>query len=173
MFLEGKDDSILEFAKEKLIQASNKLEFEKAAKYRDDIRAIMHVLNKQNIIRSSSRKRNIIAIENIEKDHYKIFLFKGNRLINSESFFIGEKNRARYAEYFYRIITDCFKNKTSDISGVINQHEIDEIQIIYSYLKQKKNDIMSFWIPENWFEESNPRLKLMLEKIIDKILQRD
>ncbi|NMB95772.1 MAG: hypothetical protein GYA02_04050, partial [Clostridiaceae bacterium] len=45
LFLEGKDDSILEFAKEKLIQASNKLEFEKAAKYRDDIRAIMHVLN--------------------------------------------------------------------------------------------------------------------------------
>jgi len=170
LFLEGKDDSILQSLEEKLIQAAEKLEFEKAAKYRDDIRAIKHVLNKQNVIQSSTRKRNVIAIENIEKGRYKIFLFKGNRMISSEPFSIGDIDKSRFIEYLNRIIMDGFKNKTFDVNDMLGQQEIDEAQIIYSYLKRKKNDIMSYWIPSSWLAEDNPRLISSLEKIIEKIL---
>lgn len=172
-FLEGKDDSIIEALKENVSLAAERLEFEKAAKFRDDIRAIKHVLNRQSLIKLSSRMRNIIAIENIGENYYKIFLFKGNRLISSEPFDIGQIDKTSAVEYFHSMVLDGYKNKISSLSMILGQQDVDEAQIIYSYLKRKKNDIMSFWIPVSWLTDGNPRLKTGLEKIIDKLFQKD
>jgi len=171
MFLEGRDNSVIESLKEKIALAADRLEFEKAAKYRDDLRAINHVLNKQSVIQSSSRKRNVIAVEAIGRRCYKVFLFKGNRLIGTESFSADNTDRTSAVEYFYDIIIDNFKNKSLDMDKTLSKWEIDEAQIIYSYLKLKKNDIMSFWIPNSWLEEDNPRLRAGLHKIVSRIFR--
>jgi len=164
LFLEGKDNSITESLTEKLNLAVDKLEFEKAAKYRDDLRALKHILNKQSLIRSSAKRRNVVAIEPTGKRCYKVFLFKGNRLISSEAFSAENADRTSAAEYFYNLIIDNFKN--IDISEVLTRQEVDEAQIIYSYLKSRKNDILSFRIPASWLAGNNPKLRAEVDRIV-------
>mgnify|MGYP000326970904 CR=1 FL=1 len=166
LFLEGKDDSIIESLTEKINLAADRLEFEKAAKYRDDLIALKHILNKQSLIRSSSKRKNVVAIEATGRCRYKIFLFKGNRLITSKTFSAENTDRTSAAEYLYNLITDNFKNKNVDIGEILTQQEIDEAQIIYSYLKQRKNDILSFRIPANWLADGNPKLKTEVDRIV-------
>lgn len=170
LFLEGKDNSVVESIKEKISQAADRLDFEKAAKYRDDLRAIRHVLSKQMLIESSSKRRNIIAIEPTGKSSLKIFLFKGNRLMGAESFFMESADKEDVLEYLKSIILKGFKNSGLCVGGVLSRQEIDEAQIIYSYLRKNKNNIMSFWIPSSWLVEGNPRLRTGLCKIADRIL---
>lgn len=167
LFLEGKDNSIIESLTEKINQAAEKLEFEKAAKYRDDLRALKHILNKQNLIRLSAKRRNVVAIEATGERSYKVFLFKGNRLISSEAFYAGNTDRTSAEEYFYNLIIDNFKNTNIDISEILTRQEIDEAQIIYSYLKSRKNDILSFRIPASWLTGNNPKLRAEVDRIVE------
>ena len=169
MFLGGKDNSLLELLKEKITTAADRLEFEKAARYRDELRAIKHVLNKQSLIQSSSKRRNIIAIEPIGRFCYKIFLFKGNRLIDMEPFSTEGICKISAVGYFHDIVINNFKNKnlkSLEMNEPLSQQDIDEAQIIYSYLKSKKNNIMSFWIPASWLADNNPKLIAGLDKIV-------
>lgn len=166
LFLEGKDSSIIESLTEKINLAADRLEFEKAAKYRDDLRALKHILNKQSLIRSSSKRRNVIAVEATGKCCYKVFLFKGNRLISSGTFSTENTDRTSAVQHFYNLIIDNFKNKNIDISETLDRQEIDEAQIIYSYLKSRKNDILSLRVPASWLTGGNPRLKSELDRIV-------
>jgi len=166
MFLEGKDDTVLNDLNDRIIKAAENLEFEKAAKYRDEFRALRHVLNKQVLIRSSSRGRNILAIEPVGKNCYKVFLFKGNRLLNTWSFSAENTSRVHAVDFFANEISDSIKVRYHGKCTVLSQQDIDEAQIIYSYLKKRKNDIKSYWLPTNWFSGCNSRLKTGVDKII-------
>ncbi len=173
LFLEGKDNSIIESLMRRINLASDSLEFEKAAKYRDYLRALKHILNKQSLIRSSSKRRNIVAIEAIDRCRYKVFFFKGNRLISCEPFSTANFDRASAVRHFYNLIMDNFKNKNIDIGEALTRQEIDEAQIIHSYLKKRKSDILSFRIPASRLAGDNPELKAEIDRIIEMIYDKN
>jgi excinuclease ABC subunit C len=61
LFLEGKQEDLLARLQGKMEQAAHNLEFEKAAEYRDQIRAVEQVLARQKIISSGQENQDVIA----------------------------------------------------------------------------------------------------------------
>lgn len=62
LFLQGKDQQVLDHLIEKMEQASQKLEFEAAASFRDQIQAVRSVMEKQFVTNMSVNNLDIIAI---------------------------------------------------------------------------------------------------------------
>lgn len=170
LLLGDKDTSPVKRLEKKMKDAAEVLEFEKAAKYRDYLKGLQHVLHKQRLIQSSLRRRNIIAIEHVKDNVCKVFLFKGNHLRRAESISVESPDEAVLAEHLRQLVLCNFTVENGDKTEAVSRQEIDEVQIIYSYLKRSRNNIQSFWIPASWLEPGNSKLSAGLSKVMDHIL---
>src|SRR5690606_31701013 len=54
MFLSGKEDKLIEIIEEKMKKASEALDFESAAKYRDQIKSLNIILEKQKVVSTNA-----------------------------------------------------------------------------------------------------------------------
>lgn len=67
-----------------------------------------------------------------------------------------------------QIIRDKFVTENSGIAR-LTPHDIDEAQIIYSYLKKNRSRITSFWIPATRLYRETSGLDATVLKIINRI----
>lgn len=145
----GTDVSILEEMEQKMVHASNNFDFETAAKYRDYISAIKTLLNKEKVIEFTEENKNILIIEKLDNSMVKVFLIKGNKVLFKEKYASNDK-------LFTNIktsILNYFKYSEFSITTKISKEDIDEAQIIYSYLKS--NNCNYVIIPEEWLDSNN------------------
>ncbi len=88
MFLQGKENEVLDDLSRKMEAASKELEFERAAAYRDQIRSLQGVLSKQFV--ESGRQRDVDVICAIEKSAVwcvNLVMIRGGRHLGDKSFF--------------------------------------------------------------------------------------
>jgi len=67
MFLEGKNKDLVESLKKKMEEESEQLRFERAAKIRDQIEYIEHVIEKQKIVSTDFVDQDVIGFH--RQDH--------------------------------------------------------------------------------------------------------
>ena len=171
LLLNGKDMAAVQELSKRLEAAIENLEFEKAAKYREYYLGLRHVIGKQRLVQVSSKNRNILAVEFIDPVRAKLFLIKGNRLLYRDVVNMETTDSTELRQFLKKIIRETFVTHKSD-QCPLTQLEIDEAQIIYSYLKKNKQRIMSFWIPSTRLKRETASLDATVIKIIDRITSR-
>lgn len=164
----GKDISAVQELQKRIDTAIENLQFEKAANYREYYLALRHVIGKQCLVWSSSRNRNILAVEFVDTIFVKLFFIKGNKLLDSVKISYESANSLEYLKLIIRKMFTADKSRSHNLT----QHDIDEAQIIYSYLKKNKNKIMSFWIPAVRLNRQSD-LDATVLKIIKQIASRN
>ncbi|WP_338472426.1 GIY-YIG nuclease family protein [Niallia sp. XMNu-256] len=154
--LQGTDKSILDDMNEKMIQASNRFDFEEAAKIRDRMESVQFLLKREKAIQFTEKNNNIVMVESIGDNGVKLFLIRRNRVLFSKVYEIDDPKRVvnqmgpEIMTYF-SINEQCPK--------MIGKEEIDEANIIYRYINSHASDC--FIIPDQWIKT----------KRIDKIEQ--
>jgi len=148
--LSGTDLTILEEMEHKMNIAATNFNFEGAAKYRDNIRAVKHLTNAAKIINFIEVNKNIALIEFLNNKEFKLFLIRYNKLLFSDRFKIQQKFKCNFISHFHSDFTD---------STNIGKNEIDEVHIIYNYLKSKESTCKYISIPEKWIEDMD-RLRI-------------
>ena len=166
--LNGNDMAAIQELPKRLDMAIENLKFEKAAKYREYYLGLQHVIGKQRLVQSSSQNRNILAVELIDTVFAKLFLIKGNKLLYRKVFNIVTADSTEFRQYLKEIIREKFVTEKSNICR-LTEHDIDEAQIIYSYLKKNRERIMSFWIPSTRLNRETSGLDATVIKIINRI----
>jgi excinuclease ABC subunit C len=87
MFLEGKDKDLVESLEKKMEEESEQLHFERAAKIRDQIEYIEHVIEKQKIVSSGFVDQDVIGFH--RQDHtfvvHPLFI-RGGKLLGGKGF---------------------------------------------------------------------------------------
>ncbi len=78
---------------EKMEEAAENLEFEKAASIRDTIRSIEKVGNSQKVVCSTYKEQDVFALYTLDgKSCFSVLRFSDNALFDSEHFFIEESD---------------------------------------------------------------------------------
>lgn len=96
------DGDTVEKLNEKMLEAAEELEFEKAAKLRDRINAINKIHEKQKVVRASYKSEDVIASALIgEKAGVEVISFRNYRLSDKQFFYIdGVSDReSLYSEF--------------------------------------------------------------------------
>ncbi len=169
--LEGTDTSILEEMKEQMIHASGNFDFEKAAKIRDTIEAINTLLKKEKVIGFTKENKNIVMIESIRDDMLKLFLIKGNKVLFKQMVELDDATTKQLGAWIKSTIIEYFKTQAHPLSIEIRKDEIDEAQIIYSYLK---NNVCEYLIiPEHWLNtENHEKIDLAINEFLNTKLEK-
>ncbi|MBM7651102.1 GIY-YIG nuclease family protein [Neobacillus cucumis] len=128
--LNGTDTEILEEIKQKMTAASEQFQFEVAAKYRNILDSINAFLYKEQVIEFTEENQNIIVVESINEYTFKLFLIKGNKLLYREKINNGQELGTIKSN-----LLTYLKQGPLNTRIVVSKEELDEAQIIYSYLK--------------------------------------
>lgn len=89
MFLEGRQEDLLKSLLARMEEAAQKLEFEKAARLRDQVQAVREVVEKQKIISGGFEDRDVVALTGARDETcVMVFFIRGGKLIGREHFML-------------------------------------------------------------------------------------
>lgn len=167
LLLNGTDKSILQEMEHKMTVASEKFDFENAAKYRDYISAVNYLLNNVKIIKFTEDNKNIALLEYLSDTTFKFFLIKGNKVLFSKKYDLESFTLEELKSTLKSIILTYFNDKSLKNPIKIGKEDIDEAQIIYTYLKSKASSCRHVVISKKWLNTSN---NINIDKAISKLL---
>ncbi|MGG1676344.1 GIY-YIG nuclease family protein [Neobacillus sp. NRS-1170] len=152
--LSGTDFSILEELNQSMITASEQFDFETAAKYRNMLDAINPIIYKEQVIEFTEENKTIVVRESLNDSTFKLFFIKGNKVLFSEKYHLGCTNGLEHLQSIKEKILTNFNPSTSPTK--VSKNDLDEAQIIYSYLMSENCSYKI--IPEIWLESEKRTL---------------
>ncbi len=148
LFLEGKQEKVVRQLENKMQQAVVKLEYEKAAVLRDQIKAVKEVINWQKLATKVKGEQDVIAFAQ-EKDtaYAQIFFIRSGRIIGREGFTM----QGTQSEEATQIMTDFVKQFYSSAayipSLILLQYPILDKTVIENWLVNKKGSTVHIQSP--------------------------
>ena len=147
-FLNGKSDHIVRGIQTRMDAAAMNLEFEQAAYYRDQLKAIDSVVQKQKVISPSSSDQDVVAFAREQGDAcVQVFFIRHGKLIGREYFLLegteGETDGAVLQDF----LTQFYDEAAHIPKEVLLPSEVEEAQIIEQWLRQKRNQKVTIQVP--------------------------
>jgi excinuclease ABC subunit C len=138
-FLGGKHEEIIARLERQMKDASEKLNFEKAANLRDKINSLKHIAEKQKVLSTTMEDQDVVAFARGQTDScVQVFFIRGGKLIGREHFIFEGAGDTDNKELMTSFIKQ-FYNATSYIPGeILLQEDIDELNIIEKWLSEKR-----------------------------------
>lgn len=164
--LKGTDLSILEEIEQEMNAAATEFNFETAAKYRDYIKAVKHLVSTAKIISFIEKNKNIALIEFLNDEEIKFFLIRYNELIFSERYKLSDFNINELKHKFESNILVHFGGALKN-SVNIGKDQIDEAHIIYNYLKSKESTCRYIVVKDIWINDKD---SLSIHKVVEELL---
>ena len=140
MFLEGRQEDLLKSLLNQMEEASQKLEFEKAARLRDQAQAVCEVVEKQKIISGGFEERDVVAWASARDNTcVMVFFVRGGKLIGREQFMLNGTEGLSTSEVLGSFIKQYY-NTVDIIPGEILLQEdlAEEGAVIESWLTMKR-----------------------------------
>lgn len=149
LFLEGRCEDLLKKLTLSMEEAAQKLEFEKAAQLRDQIKAIKRVVEKQKVVLKDRSNQDIIAaVQGKEISCAMVFYVRSGNLIGREHFLLPNTEGMSSAEVTTAFIKQYYHG-VEYIPEKILLSEIvsEEREVIARWLTQKKGGQVNLHVP--------------------------
>lgn len=148
-FLDGDSEQVSRDLKEKMADASEALQFERAAVLRDQVRAIDSVTQNQKVVSDRDEDADVIALANDQGEVWvELFKIRKGKLIGRDHFLMegGEvEEEPQLVEEFIQQFYDA----TPDIPRtLIVQHPIEDADAVETWLTGKRGRRVSILHPQ-------------------------
>lgn len=170
-FLDGDYNDTLKDLQEKMLAASEEMDFEKAAIYRDLIESVEACAGRQKATQLDGEDRDIIAMARTAEDAVvQVFFIRGGKMIGREHFFINvrvDDNKEDLLEYF---IKDYYTGTPFIPKEIFVQFEMDEVELLEKWLTDKKGSRVYIRTPKRGDKE---KLVELAAKNAQMVLDQD
>src|SRR5512143_340260 len=140
-FLEGKSEGVITDIERKMEIAAGAMQFEKAAEYRDQLKSLRHIIERQKIVSTSMKDQDVLAFARDKGGAcVQVFLIRQGKLIGREYFVIEGAEDEDVREVMGEFLTQ-FYDKAAYVPAEVLlpvQIEAQESQIIEQFLRQKR-----------------------------------
>lgn len=148
-FLNGKSDHITKNIEANMQQAAEDLQFEQAAHYRDQLKAISQIVQKQRVISNANTDQDVIAFAREDGDAcVQIFFIRHGKLIGREYFLLDGTEDEPDAEVLQEFMTQFYNEAAHIPKEVLLPQDIAEAHIIEQWLRQKRSTKVSITVPQ-------------------------
>ena len=170
-FLNGKYEEILNELKQKMEDASECMEYERAAEYRELLQSVSKIAQKQKITTNVNEERDILAIAMGEKEAVvQIFFVRNGRLIGRDYFYLNVATAQSSSEILQEFIKQFYSGAYFIPKELMIQEEIEDKEVIEEWLSQKRGHHVSIYVPQKGKKE---KLIELAKNNADMVLSRD
>ncbi|WP_330204971.1 excinuclease ABC subunit UvrC [Cyanobacterium sp. Dongsha4] len=149
---QGRTDELIKQLQTQMEIASEALEFEKAAQYRDQILSLQQLFSSQKVaLPDDTISRDAIALA--QDENYtciQLFQIRAGRLIGRLGFFTDNGHNDEQGEILQRVLEQHYQNiDSSEIpTEIIVQYPLKEEEILASWLREKKGKKVIITTPQ-------------------------
>ena len=178
-FLNGNFDPILNSLRQKMEEASERLDFEEAIRYRDLYNSVKQVAQKQKITDSDGEDKDIIALARDEDDAVvQVFFVRGGKLIGREHFIMTRTQDCTQAQVLLDFVKQFYAGTPFIPRELMLQHEIEDIPVLEQWLSARKGSRVYIRVPKKGTKEKLVELaatnaKLVLSKDRERIKREE
>ena len=148
-FLNGKTDEIVKRVQGRMETAALELQFEKAAEYRDQLKAINKIVSKQKVISAANADQDVIAFAREQGDAcVQIFFIRYGKLIGREYFMLDNTEGETDEEVLQEFITQFYDDATHIPKEVLLPQDVSEAMVIEQWLRQKRSSKVTIQVPQ-------------------------
>lgn len=149
LFLEGKQETIAKDLRKKMDEASDRLEYERAAIFRDQLLAVEKVTERQKIVSDSLLDKDVIAFARDNGEAcVQVFFIRAGKLIGREHFILEGTAEENSEEIMGSFVKQFYDAAAYVPSEVLVQNELDEMVIIESWLRNKRGAKVALQVPK-------------------------
>ena len=148
-FLDGNYSPIIKDLTDKMEAASEELNFEKAATYRDLLASVRQVAQKQKMTDAAMEDKDILAIAADENDAVvQVFFVRDGRLIGREHFYMTHVSENPTGEILLNFVKQFYAGTPFIPRELMLPEAIEDMEVIEQWLTQRKGSRVYLTVPE-------------------------
>ncbi len=170
-FLNGNYAPILKELEEKMQQAAEEMEFEKAIEYRELLGSVKKIAQKQKITNSDMENKDVIAMAKDREDAVvQVFFIRDGRLIGRDHFCLHIAADDKKEEILAAFVKQFYAGTPYIPREIMMQYEIGEAEVIESWLSERKGQKVHICVPKKGEKE---KLVELAQKNAKMVLDQD
>ncbi len=170
-FLNGNYAPVLRSLEEKMNEASEQLEFEKAIEYRELLNSVRQIAQKQKITHTDGEDKDIIAYAADERDAVvQVFFIRDGKLIGRDHFYVRIGAEDTGAQILGTFVKQFYSGTPFIPREVMLPEAIDEPDILADWLSEKRGGRVHIRVPQKGMKE---KLVELAQKNAQLVLSQD
>jgi len=148
LFLEGHTEQVLANLQQKMEEAAEALEFERAARYRDQMRAIQAVTERQKIVSATMADQDVIAFARDDGQAcVHVFFVRNGKLLGREYFLLEGTEGEPDEEVMSSFLKQFYSGAAHIPREILLPERVDEAVIIEQWLRDRRGRKVALRVP--------------------------
>jgi len=148
LFLEGKQERVAKQLKSQMNQAAEALDFERAARLRDQIQAVEQVVEGQRIATKVKGEQDVIAFAGDKDQAYvQVFFIRNSKLIGRESFLLRGTRYEQPSQIMTSFIQQFYASSPQIPPLLLLQHPVEDMAMLQDWLQSRRRGRVSIQVP--------------------------
>ena len=153
-FLNGNYKPVLAMLEDKMMKASEEMEFEQAIEYRELMNSVKQIAQKQKITSQSMEDRDIIAMARDNEDAVvQVFFVRDGKLIGREHFHISAAAEGEDHHIIGSFVKQFYAGTPFIPREIWVQQEFEEMGLVKEWLTKRRGQSVKFVIPKKGQKE--------------------
>ena len=171
-FLNGNYDKILKSLEEKMLEASENLEFEKAIEYRELLSSVKKIAQKQKITDTGGgMDRDVLALAREREDAVvQVFFIRGGKLIGRDHFYLKTAEGDGDSEVLASFIKQFYAGTPYIPAELMLPAEVEEQEVLEEWLSARRGHRVHLRVPKKGEKE---KLVELAAKNAELVLSKD
>jgi excinuclease ABC subunit C len=148
-FMEGKQEKVVRQLESQMNKAAEKMDFEKAARLRDQIQAVEAVVEGQRIATKTRGEQDVIAFS-AERDqaYVQVFFIRNGKLIGRESFVLQGTRYEEPLRIMSSFIQQFYASAPHIPPLLLLQHPAEDRDTLQQWLSAKRGGTVKIQVPQ-------------------------
>lgn len=170
-FLNGNHKGILKELEEKMLAASQEMNFEDAAQYRDLIQSVKRIGERQKITDQHGEDKDVVAVAQDGEDAVaQVFFIRGGKLIGRDHFYLKVAKEDPRAQIVSSFLKQFYAGTPFIPKEIMIQEEIEDREVISQWLEKRKGRKVHIRIPKKGTKE---KLVELAQRNAELVLNQD
>jgi excinuclease ABC subunit C len=148
LFMEGRSDVLTRRLRERMTQAAEQLDFENAARYRDQLAAIEKIADRQKVLTRSREDQDLIAYAREGRDVYvEVAYVRQGKMVGHDGHPLEGAGEASESELLRGFMLMYYGSATHIPRTVVLAGGVDEPELVGDWLTQRRGGPVTLEVP--------------------------
>ena len=170
-FLNGNYAPIMKNLEEKMLEASENMEFEAAIEYRELLSSVKQIAQKQKITHNDGEDKDIIALAADDRDAVvQVFFIRDGKLIGRDHFYVKIGNEDSKSQILTTFMKQFYSGTPYIPKEIMLPEEIEEHEVLEEWMSTRRGAKVRIRIPQKGMKE---KLVELAQKNAELVLSQD
>ena len=153
-FLNGNYEDVAKMLTDKMMAASDAMEFEKAIEYRELLGSVKRIMERQKITSSEMNDKDVLALARAgDEAVVQVFFIRGGKLIGREHFYVTGVEHESRSDTMTAFVKQFYSGVPFIPGTLLLQEDVQEHEIIAQWLSERKGQKVNLVVPKKGQKE--------------------